>query len=442
MDAEASLARTEPAGATFAHRFQPETLRGTTFWQRKLRWSFEHAEWFLRPMRFLGVNPTISGAKWLLRYDDVQEVLTRHDVFAVPYAERIKAVDRTGQNFILGMEDDGASSYRDVLARVMRAMRREDLARVGLIAHAFSTRLLRARPPEIEVVGSLFIAATVEVVERYFGVPITASGEDEAERRHNFALWPLALSNYVFAASSDDASREAALAAGERLGAAIDRGISEARARLDAPIKVADQTLADRLVADFAERHSADPDEAFQTALRPTLSGLMTGFVPGCTIAATNILNLLLDRPEMMKRCRDAARVGDDATLGRHLLEVFRFRPLFPGPERICQRDYRLGSGVRLKANQRVRACTQSAMFDSAHVLRPRTFDPARAASDSMQFGFGPHACVGAALATTVLVNTLRPLLAGFRPVRVTGPRGAAAWLRWYPERMLIKLEA
>lgn len=421
----------------YVHVFRPETLRRASPRTELMRRLLARPEWLFRPLRTVCPTPRLGGIVLVLRYDDVQEVLTRQDVFAVPYGARIMAVDRTRQNFILGMDDD-APAYQTGLARVMRAMRRDDLGHVGGLSRRFAEDVLRAPSWRIDIVGRLFTPVTTHIVAAYLGVPAATP---------DIALWAMALSNWIFATpGEDETARQAALGAGERLGRAVDAAIERAMARAGRVLAPALETVADRLVRNYLAAATDAPLAAVQDAIRPALDGLITAFIPNCTVAATNILNVLLDRPDIMARCRAAAQTADDAALGRHLLEAFRFRPLFLGPLRRCSRNYVLAAdtarAVPIAAGTQVLACTQSAMFDGRRVTRPRTFDPDRAASHSMQFGFGLHACVGAAVATAQLVNMFRPLLHGAPFARAAGESGQPAYFGAFPERMFIRFGA
>jgi cytochrome P450 len=55
--------------------------------------------------------------------------------------------------------------------------------------------------------------------------------------------------------------------------------------------------------------------------------------------------------------------------------------------------------GKLLKKGDRVGLCIISANRDSEHFENPDVFDVRRGSKDHMAFGFGVHACVGAALA-------------------------------------------
>ena len=113
------------------------------------------------------------------------------------------------------------------------------------------------------------------------------------------------------------------------------------------------------------------------------------------------------------------------------------------GMWRVCAQDHTLAAGTpratRIRKGEAVLVFLQSAMRDDDRVRDAGRFDPGRAASDSMVFGYGMHWCIGAPLATGALVQTFKPLLLrGFR----RGPcgRGRIRHLGAIPERMSLTL--
>jgi len=70
----------------------------------------------------------LPGLAFVTSYDDVQEVLSRNDVFSVaPYGEAMTRINR-GPSFLLGMDD--GPEYRRQLDRLGSAFHHDDAARV------------------------------------------------------------------------------------------------------------------------------------------------------------------------------------------------------------------------------------------------------------------------------------------------------------------------
>jgi cytochrome P450 len=168
--------------------------------------------------------------------------------------------------------------------------------------------------------------------------------------------------------------------------AIVDRSIERELAAMAG----GDTTLA-RLVA----VHRKSPESLPKREIRSVLIGMITGFVPTNTMAGGHILEMLLDRPEMLKRAQQAAETGDDDRLMRCLFEALRFADQSRTLPYLWE-NYRIAADTPHAAamqEPKVLAMTSSAMFDSRRVLRPFKFDPGRPASNYMHFGFGMHWC-------------------------------------------------
>jgi cytochrome P450 len=224
----------------------------------------------------------------------------------------------------------------------------------------------------------------------------------------------MAMSSSLFGPPSDDvdkAERTMGRAGGERVSAVVDRAIVDAKAA-GAP---GDTVLA-RLIRLQAEQRALQHERALTDVdIRSYLIGMITGFVPTNTIAAGNLLVMLLRRPDFMARAQAAVDAGDDDLLKRCLFEAMRFQPLNPGPFRVCTQDYRIAAGTPneqlIKAGRKVLAGTQYAMFDETRVERPHEFDPDRPSFPYMMFGYGLHWCIGACLAEAQITQTFKALL-------------------------------
>jgi cytochrome P450 len=362
-----------------------------------------------------------SSMAIVTRYDDVQEVLSRDRDFPVYFGERFAEMDRTGTNFILGMAD--TPEYRAIHAAIMRAFDLDDMPRVAAMARRSAEAQLAAGKGRIDAIADLITRVPMDIVRGYFGVPI-----DDPE----FALWSIAMSGYSFAPPGLSGKlRAAALAGADRVAPVLEAAIAAARRAPDG------DTVLGRLLR-------AQPGEPALTddAVRASLAGLITGFVPTNTMAGGHILEMLLRRADMRQAATEAARSGDDDLLCRTLLEILRFKPLNPGPFRTTAADTVLAAGTpRAKAIPKgtiVWAMTHAASFDPRRVRDPDRFDPARSASDSMMFGFGRHWCVGYALACVQLTQTFKPLLLAGRLQRAAGPAGKASLFGVFPEHQHV----
>jgi cytochrome P450 len=274
----------------------------------------------------------------------------------------------------------------------------------------------------IDGIQGLFTHVPVRVCEDYYGVT--------PPDRILFGQWTIAMSTFMFGDPGDDpVTARVALAAGDHLRPVIDAALQKAKAGGSSG------TIAERLVN--------EPDMPDEIA-RAILIGMITGFVPTNTMAAGHMLEMLLRRSDFLEAAAVAARSDDDPALTRVLFEAFRFKPLNPGPFRNCLIDHEIAAGTpratTIKAGTKLLAGTQSAMFDPRRVPAPKAFNPDRASSDYMLFGFGLHWCIGARLAEAQITQTFKALLkrGGLRReagragrMRRLGPFPAHLWVRY-----------
>jgi cytochrome P450 len=372
---------------------------------------------FFRPILLLRRR----GLAVVTRYDDVQEVLSRDREFPVPFGRKFVEMDPEGANFVLGMAD--TPEYRAVHAAIMRAFDVADLPRIGAIARETAEAKLRAGRGRIDAIADLITFVPMEIVRQYYGV----AAEDP-----DFALWTIAMSGYSFApASLEPALRPAAMAAAARVAPVLDAAIAAAKHSPDPG------TIVGRLVAAQAETPLLT-----DAAIRASLSGMITGFVPTNTMAGGHILEMLLRRADMLQAATAAAQAGDADLLCRCLFEAMRFKPLNPGPFRTTAEDTVLAAGTRratlIPKGTAVWAMTYAASFDPRRVPKPGLFDPWRSLSDTMMFGFGQHWCIGYVLARRQITETFAPLLRAGRLQRAAGPRGQPSLFGVFPEHQHV----
>jgi cytochrome P450 len=382
---------------------------------------------------------------WVLvtRYEDVDEVLSRNDVFRVSWSAETKLLNdghENGTNFILGLDGDkpeeGGAEYDWQLAHVMRAFSRDDVA--GLVVPAArdaATRIVDGCGGRLDAIEKLVIAVPIAICERYYGVKIPAPLD--------FAHWTIAMSGYLFGPPFDRPRvHETVLAGADLTRAVVDASIDREIGRAKDEPHAECATVLQRL----AREHCRHPETMTRLVIRSFLMGMITGFVPTNTVAGGHIIEMLLSRPDFMAAARAAALAGDDDLLTRTLFEAMRFMPLNPGPWRQCDRDYTIAAGTwratRIRKGRYVVAGTQSAMFDPRQVRNPGTFDPGRAASDSMLFGYRLHWCAGIHIARAQITQTLKPLLRRDNLRRATGKAGRLQLLGLFPEHLDVVFDA
>jgi cytochrome P450 len=328
----------------------------------------------------------------------------------------------------------------------MHVFRREDLSRVAVLAESEANRILDGHVRtgarrSFDAISDLITRVPLRICRDYYGIPIAPDEEDAVIE------WSLGMSAYMFGDPNDDPKYAAVgLAAGDAMRPVLDNAVTIARARK------AGDTIIDRFVA----MQSADPSIT-DDVIRANLLGMVTGFVPTNTMASGHMLDSVVGggwflswrRRMFMGPVKKALAARDDERFFRCLLETLRFRPINPGPFRVCIEDYTidgagfLGRGPKtIRKGAKVLASTQSAMFDGRRMKNGRKFDPDRASSEYMHFGSGLHICVGAFLAEAQITPTLRALLTRKGLCRARGGAGKLKRAGPFPAHLKVQFAA
>jgi len=360
----------------------------------------------------------------LSRYDEVTEVLSRDIDFPVSVDPAFRELDPDVGTLLLAMRDE--ATYRSIRRATMNVFRWSDAARVGALAYAYAEAALRRGHGRIDAMQDLMIGSLCDIVRTYFGVPASLE----------CALWMFTVSLYDFAPwPPKHAIREQAAIAAGKVADTVLAAIAEARANPN------EETAVGRFV-------TIRPDDAplDDATIRVTMTGMIAGFLPTITLAAANILEVLLDNPRMMAQAEAAAKAGDDDLLARCLLEASRFRPINYGPFRRADVDTVVADGTarakRIRKDTLVLAGTWMAMFDPRRVRDPRRFDPARPATQHLGFGHGQHWCLGAHLAMAHITQAFKPLLRRGGVRRARGREGRAARYGPFAEHLTVLYNA
>ena len=122
------------------------------------------------------------------RYDDVQEVLSRDNVFHVPYAQHFDELTG-GKNFFLGMEN--TPEYTRDVATMRLAIRRDDIAnRIMPFVEHTADDIVAHAGGRMDVVKELGNIVPSVLVAEYIGTPSPTPSA--------FAEQSAAISGYLF----------------------------------------------------------------------------------------------------------------------------------------------------------------------------------------------------------------------------------------------------
>jgi cytochrome P450 len=339
----------------------------------------------------------IKNYALVTRFEDVQEVLARDDVFQVTYGKKMRVITG-GQDFFLGMQN--SPEYTRDVSHMRSVVRREDIPnRIDPFLQKTATDLVAAAGSQLDVVKQLSKTVPARWIADYFGCPPPSDQQLED--------WGSVIFQYLFTDLNDD----------PKLAQAAGTAAAELRNWLDETIAarkgtgvVKDDVLGRCLLLQVAGLPAMD-----DLSIRNNLLGLLVGAIPTTSKCCAQALDQLFDRPEELRRAQAAALADDDVLLTKYVFEALRFNPNNPALFRVAAEDYRLGRAslhaTTILKGTSVVAATQSAMFDECFVEQPNEFRIGRLEYLNMHFGYGLHTCFGQYVNRVQIPAILKPLL-------------------------------
>jgi cytochrome P450 len=339
----------------------------------------------------------VKNVALVTRFEDVQEVLARDDIFQVTYGPKMRVITG-GQDFFLGMQN--SPEYERDTAHMRSVMRRSDMASIAAFVEGEARRIVAAAPGELDLVTELSRVVPARWIANYFGC-VPPSDKQLAD-------WGSVIFQYLFTDLKND----------PEVGKAADAAAAEARAWLDRSIadrKASGEQKDDVLGRCLALQRSGMPG-LDDLSIRNNLIGLIVGAIPTTSKCCANALDQLLNRPDELAAAQEAAASGDDALFSRYVFEALRFNPNNPGVFRNAAEEYTVAAGTlratTIPKGASVLAATQSAMFDGNKVDSPHEFRIDRPAWVYMHWGYGLHTCFGQYINQLQIPLILKPLLA------------------------------
>jgi cytochrome P450 len=404
-----------------------------------LQMLLDAARWWTPAVRVPG------GLTFILRHDDVRQVLGDSKAFPVPWGWKMALVTSNrpdglqggddGRNFVLGMKEADADYQLDY-AMLARAFPYGEVeTRVPRLATEATTSALDrfSNGDEFDAVEGLVAAVPTALCASYYGLDIP----DPA----HFAKCTLAVSSFLFGADFDppaDGRPDRGMAMALDAAPEIRRVI---RASMSRPFDGDPANPLQRLLRD---KERGEAGEALLNRVHAQLFGMAMGFIPTNVLAGGNILETLLRQPHFKAKVIEAVDVGDDDLLWRCLRETLRFRNINFGPLRVCAQDVNLqaeGGRVRIRRGDKVLASTQSAMFDRRRIEHPHVFDSGRPDQDHLSFGVGQHWCLGAYIAKAQLTQMFKALFTHFDVQPVKGAAGRMRRFQVFPLHLRVRLQ-
>jgi cytochrome P450 len=339
----------------------------------------------------------IKNYALVTRFEDVQEVLARDEVFQVTYAEKMEIVTG-GQNFFLGMQN--SPEYTRDVSHMRSVVRREDIPdRIVPFVQRTAAELVAAAGGRIDVVKQLSKTVPARWIADYFGCP--PPSEQKLED------WGSVIFQYLFTDINNDPN----------VAKAASQAAAEVREWLDETIaaRKANRIEKDDVLGRCLALQSVGLPAMDDLSIRNNLLGLLVGAIPTTSKCCAQALDQLFASPEQLKAAQAAAVTDDDAVLAKYVFEALRFNPNNPALFRMTAEDYRLARGslhaTTIPKGTSVIAATQSAMFDERMVDQPNQFRIDRPEYLSMHFGYGLHTCFGQYINRVQIPGILKPLL-------------------------------
>ncbi|MFY0663471.1 MAG: cytochrome P450 [Natronospirillum sp.] len=348
---------------------------------------------FLRTFRPAWVKPDLVV---ITRYQDVEEILRRHDDFDVPYVRRVSVVTNNGQ-FFLGMRN--SPRYESDIAQMRLAMRRDDLE------HRIRPFLLKeARHTIAEAAGEVdFVADVARLLPARLMIQYLGLGTLEAQQLSD---WAHSLFHYLFVPGISADKERQSIQDATMFRAYLD-GLIEQRLK--------NRQLDDDVIGRLLSLHLSGQPNLSVESIRNNLMGIIVGAVTPTSKSMVLALDYLLDNPEALALAQGAALDEDLSRLNNIIREALRHNPFAPGIYRVARHDVTIRTGAwrstKIKAGQRVLAVTQSAMWDRRVVKRPGQFEPNRPAHVYLDYGLGLHACFGQYINDIQMAAIMLPLL-------------------------------
>jgi cytochrome P450 len=336
-----------------------------------------------------GVRP------WLFtRYEDVRTVLSDPRFSAdksrpgYPLSSAAAAAEARVPPTLLVMDSPEHDRYRRLLLSEFTVRRSETWRPVVRQVVRDCVERMRQQPGPADLVASVALPVALSMVCELLGVPF-AEREFFRTRTHT--------------ANSMKVTTDEATAARQELQDYL-------RSLVDARVK----EPGDDFVSRMAVKHVRTGAMSHEVLTSMALLLLTAGHDTTANMVATGTLALLL-HPAQLQELRDG---GDPAVAARTAEEMLRYLTIVQrGIRRIAVADVQVGDRL-VRAGEGVVAAINVANRDPGKFDSPEDLDITRKSRHHLAFGYGPHQCLGQALARVELQEAytgIARLLPGLR---------------------------
>jgi cytochrome P450 len=358
------------------------------------------------PVRW--TEPSSYQPFWALtKHADIMEVERQSSKFLVGPRNRLKTIEeeervraKTGGNALMRtlptMDDPDHRKYRNVTRRWFQPGSLKALEpKLAALAKEF-VDLIQETNGEIDFVKKVSVWFPLRVIMLILGMP-----EEDGEMMHR-------LTGQLFSPDDPDIARQTE-----------GHAIAEAGAELFAYYK---DLLEDRrknprddLASEIANAKIDDAPIADHEALSYCVSIMAAGHETTAGAIAGGI-HALSANPEQFRLLRSSPDL-----VTRAVEEVLRYVSPVRTFIRVAVDDYEL-RGKKIEAGQSVMMIYPSANRDEDIFEDPHAFNIQRANNEHIAFGFGPHVCIGLALARLEMKHFLGEFAARVGRVELTQP--------------------
>ena len=369
----------------------------------------------------------VKNVALVTRFEDVQEVLARDDIFQVTYGPKMRVITG-GQDFFLGMQN--SPEYERDVAHMRSVMRRQDIAAIAGFVAKTAEQIMSQSGGKLELVSQLSRVVPARWIAEYFGTVPPSDRE--------LADWGSTIFQYLFTDRTNDPA----------VGRAAQDAAAQARQWLDdciAQRKSSGEQKDDVLGRCLALQSIGAPGMD-DLGIRNNLIGLITGAIPTTSKCCAQALDQLLARPEVLAQAHAAAAAGNSALFAAYVFEALRFNPNNPGVFRLAAEEYTVAKGTlratTIPKGTSVLPATQSAMFDDQKVDSPNEFRVDRPAWVYMHWGYALHTCSGQYINQVQIPAILQPLVARKNLRRAAGEAGKLQFTGPFPSTLNVMFDA
>ncbi|MEM0999278.1 MAG: cytochrome P450 [Bacteroidota bacterium] len=367
-----------------------------------------------------------KSSTFVFRYADVVEVLERDEDFTIGPINAVN-VERHVGPFLLGL--DAGPQLKHEQGVMYGIILREDAHRIQIAARKLAEKLLdeATARKSLDLVADFTRIVPLRTVGDYFGV----NGAPEADllRWNRLIFWDI----FLNLDDDPDLRSRATVASDEWNKYLLD--IIEARAEVAQRGGRLPNDVISRLVSlQGSGKPALDND-----GIRRNVSGSYLGGEEPISRVCAHALFELFKRPKALAAARKSSEENDLKAVRGLALDALRYKPSNPLLIRYSEEEkYVSASGKRrkIKAQSKVYAMTQSAMFDPTVFPKPRKILPDRPLDSYLHFGWGLHICYGNYINYVIIPEIIMAILR--RPE--WAPDGDMVYEGTFPDRWPWKL--